>query len=149
MATAGLYRRLLPCPPAVEFASSQGKVMRMNEHANVFISIVFLLNFSLFIEFQELFLEAIHNGTMEGFYKLVSHFQTQSEPAFCGLASLSMVLNALAIDPGRKWKGTVYASITNQTYAIKFFGQNSLNTFKKNLINFIGIYIMLYKTDLT
>ncbi|XP_047167152.1 glutathione gamma-glutamylcysteinyltransferase 1-like [Vigna umbellata] len=78
MATAGLYRRLLPCPPAVEFASSQGK---------------------------ELFLEAIHNGTMEGFYKLVSHFQTQSEPAFCGLASLSMVLNALAIDPGRKWKG--------------------------------------------
>jgi hypothetical protein len=32
-------------------------------------------------------------------------FQTQSEPAFCGLASLSVVLNALAIDPGRQWKG--------------------------------------------
>ncbi|XP_031742435.1 glutathione gamma-glutamylcysteinyltransferase 1 isoform X3 [Cucumis sativus] len=42
---------------------------------------------------------------MEGFYRLVSNFQTQSEPAYCGLASLSMVLNALAIDPGRKWKG--------------------------------------------
>ncbi|XP_061343412.1 glutathione gamma-glutamylcysteinyltransferase 1 isoform X1 [Gastrolobium bilobum] len=78
MATAGLYRRLLSCPPAVEFASSQGK---------------------------QLFLEAIQNGNMEGFYRLVSYFQTQSEPAFCGLASLSMVLNALAIDPGRKWKG--------------------------------------------
>ncbi|XP_065874965.1 glutathione gamma-glutamylcysteinyltransferase 1-like [Euphorbia lathyris] len=78
MAMAGLYRRLLPCPPAIDFASSEGK---------------------------ELFVEAIHNGTMEGFYRLISYFQTQSEPAYCGLASLSMVLNALAIDPGRKWKG--------------------------------------------
>ncbi|KAI4301069.1 hypothetical protein L6164_034386 [Bauhinia variegata] len=78
MAMAGLYRRLLPCPPAVDFASTEGK---------------------------QLFLESIQNGTMEGFYRLISYFQTQSEPAYCGLASLSMVLNALAIDPGRKWKG--------------------------------------------
>uniref|UniRef100_A0A7C8YW16 glutathione gamma-glutamylcysteinyltransferase n=2 Tax=Opuntia streptacantha TaxID=393608 RepID=A0A7C8YW16_OPUST len=54
---------------------------------------------------KKLFIEAVQNGTMEGFYKLISHFQTQSEPAYCGLASLSMVLNALAIDPGRTWKG--------------------------------------------
>ncbi|XP_050105795.1 glutathione gamma-glutamylcysteinyltransferase 1-like [Malus sylvestris] len=80
MAMAGLYRRILPSPPAVEFASLQGK---------------------------ELFLEAIQSGTMENFYRLISSFQTQSEPAYCGLASLSMVLNALAIDPGRKWKGKV------------------------------------------
>lgn len=60
-----------------------------------------------FVCFQQLFIEAIQNGTMEGFYRLVSYFQTQSEPAYCGLASLSMVLNALAIDPGRKWKGTL------------------------------------------
>ncbi|KAJ7977214.1 Phytochelatin Synthase, Glutathione gamma-glutamylcysteinyltransferase [Quillaja saponaria] len=78
MAMAGLYRRLLPSPPAIDFASSEGK---------------------------KLFLESIQNGTMEGFYRLISYFQTQSEPAYCGLASLSMVLNALAIDPGRKWKG--------------------------------------------
>ncbi|KAG6535931.1 glutathione gamma-glutamylcysteinyltransferase 1-like [Zingiber officinale] len=78
MAVAGLYRRILPSPPAIEFASSEGK---------------------------RLFFEALQNGTMEGFFKLISHFQTQSEPAYCGLASLSMVLNALAIDPGRKWKG--------------------------------------------
>lgn len=57
------------------------------------------------MELQQLFIEAIQGGTMEGFYKLMSNFQTQSEPAYCGLASLSMVLNALAIDPGRKWKG--------------------------------------------
>lgn len=44
---------------------------------------------------------------MEGFFRLISYFQTQSEPAYCGLASLSMVLNlnSLSIDPGRKWKG--------------------------------------------
>lgn len=77
-AMAGLYRRVLPCPPAIDFSSPEGK---------------------------ELFFESIQNGTMEGFYKLISYFQTQSEPAYCGLATLSMVLNALAIDPGRKWKG--------------------------------------------
>ncbi|XP_031123658.1 glutathione gamma-glutamylcysteinyltransferase 1-like [Ipomoea triloba] len=78
MAMAGLYRRILPSPPAIDFASTEGKL---------------------------LFMEASQNGTMEGFFKLISYFQTQSEPAYCGLASLSMVLNALAIDPGRKWKG--------------------------------------------
>ncbi|XP_059660315.1 glutathione gamma-glutamylcysteinyltransferase 1-like isoform X2 [Cornus florida] len=78
MAMAGLYRRILPSPPAIDFASSEGK---------------------------QLFLEAVQKGTMEGFFKLISYFQTQSEPAYCGLASLAMVLNALSIDPGRKWKG--------------------------------------------
>ncbi|KAL5702356.1 glutathione gamma-glutamylcysteinyltransferase [Ranunculus cassubicifolius] len=78
MATAGFYRRVLPSPPSIEFASPQGK---------------------------KLFVEAVENGTMEGFFELISYFQTQSEPAYCGLASISMVLNALAIDPGRKWKG--------------------------------------------
>ncbi|KAJ3323517.1 hypothetical protein HDV06_001794 [Boothiomyces sp. JEL0866] len=29
----------------------------------------------------------------------------QSEPAFCGLGSLAMVLNALSVDPGKRWKG--------------------------------------------
>ncbi|KAL1552949.1 Glutathione gamma-glutamylcysteinyltransferase 1 [Salvia divinorum] len=42
---------------------------------------------------------------MEGFFNLISHFQTQSEPAYCGLATLAMVLNALGIDPCRTWKG--------------------------------------------
>ncbi|CAN1192916.1 Glutathione gamma-glutamylcysteinyltransferase 1 [Linum perenne] len=85
MATAGLYRRVLPSPPAIDFASSEGKFL------------VFCL--------KQIFNEAFEDGTMEGFFKLISFYQTQSEPAYCGLASLSMVLNALAIDPGRKWKG--------------------------------------------
>ncbi|KNA23608.1 hypothetical protein SOVF_023430 isoform A [Spinacia oleracea] len=77
-AVAGLYRRALPSPPAIEFASPEGK---------------------------KIFSEALCDGNMEGFFKLVSYYQTQSEPAYCGLATLAVVLNALAIDPGRKWKG--------------------------------------------
>ena len=42
---------------------------------------------------------------MESFFLLSSQFLTQSEPAYCGLASLCMVLNALQIDPLRLWKG--------------------------------------------
>ncbi|PIM98834.1 Glutathione gamma-glutamylcysteinyltransferase [Handroanthus impetiginosus] len=78
MTLAGLYRRALPSPPAIDFSSPEGK---------------------------KIFTEALHDGNMEGFFKLISNFQTQSEPAFCGLASLAMVLNALAIDPCRIWKG--------------------------------------------
>ncbi|XP_038876178.1 glutathione gamma-glutamylcysteinyltransferase 3-like [Benincasa hispida] len=78
MAVAGFYRRVLPSPPAIDFASSDGK---------------------------RLFTEALGDGTMDGFFKLISYYQTQSEPAYCGLATLAVVLNALSIDPGRKWKG--------------------------------------------
>ncbi|KAL1350205.1 hypothetical protein HN51_014333 [Arachis hypogaea] len=78
MASAGLYRRALPSPPAIDFSSPQGK---------------------------KIFAEALAHGTMEGFFKLISYYQTQSEPAYCGLATLAVVLNALSIDPGRKWKG--------------------------------------------
>ncbi|KAH9603079.1 hypothetical protein KSS87_009457 [Heliosperma pusillum] len=77
-AIAGVYRRTLPSPPAIEFASPQGK---------------------------QLFVEALTKGNMDGFFKLISYYQTQSEPAYCGLATLAVVLNALSIDPGRKWKG--------------------------------------------
>lgn len=80
MASAGLYRRTLP-PPSIEFSSAEGK---------------------------KIFTEALAKGTMNGFFKLISYYQTQSEPAFCGLATISVVLNALAIDPGRKWKGTFF-----------------------------------------
>lgn len=42
---------------------------------------------------------------MEAYFPLSSVFATQHDPTFCGLASLSMTLNALAVDPGRHWKG--------------------------------------------
>ena len=42
---------------------------------------------------------------MEGYFPLAEQFHTQSDPTFCGLGSLVMALNALAIDPEREWKG--------------------------------------------
>ena len=52
-----------------------------------------------------LFKEALQQGHMECYFKLAEQFNTQDEPAFCALGTLSMVLNALGIDPMRAWKG--------------------------------------------
>jgi glutathione gamma-glutamylcysteinyltransferase len=72
-----LYRRPLPAD-ATEFSSAAGR---------------------------ELFSEALAAGGLDGYFRLAEQFHTQAEPAFCGLGSLVVALNALAIDPGRLWKG--------------------------------------------
>ena len=72
------YRRELPCPPAIPFSSVEGK---------------------------RLFAEALQDGTLEAYFRLAEQFRTQDEPAFCGLSTLTMVLNALAVDPKKVWKG--------------------------------------------
>lgn len=51
-----------------------------------------------------LFQKAMSDGTMVGFFKLIEQYRTQTEPAYCGLTTLAMVLNALSIDPRRTWK---------------------------------------------
>jgi len=71
------YRRTLPSP-CIAFSSPEGR---------------------------QLFGEALADGTMEGYFPLAEQFHTQAEPAFCGLGTLVVVLNALAIDPGRQWRG--------------------------------------------
>jgi glutathione gamma-glutamylcysteinyltransferase len=71
------YKREL-VPPAVAFSSEEG---------------------------QAIFRDALAAGTMQGFFRLIEQFRTQDEPAYCGLASVAMVLNSLAIDPRRAWKG--------------------------------------------
>jgi len=50
---------------------------------------------------RQLFAEALAAGGLDGYFRLAEQFHTQSEPAF----SLVGALNALAIDPGRLWKG--------------------------------------------
>jgi glutathione gamma-glutamylcysteinyltransferase len=42
---------------------------------------------------------------MECYFPLSEHFLTQSAPPTCGPSTLSMVLNALQLDPQRSWKG--------------------------------------------
>jgi glutathione gamma-glutamylcysteinyltransferase len=75
--STSLYRRPLPAD-LVPFASDEGRL---------------------------LFREALSTGHMEGFFALSEQFHTQADPAFCGLGSLVVALNALEIDPGRLWKG--------------------------------------------
>ncbi len=77
MADRTFYRRPLP-PPAIAFASPEGR---------------------------RVFREALAEGTMEGWFPLAEQFHTQAEPAYCGLGTLVTVLNALALDPGRAWRG--------------------------------------------
>jgi glutathione gamma-glutamylcysteinyltransferase len=56
-------------------------------------------------EGQQVFKEALALGGLDGYFQLAEQFHTQSDPSFCGLGSLVVALNALAIDPGRLWKG--------------------------------------------
>ena len=54
---------------------------------------------------KQLFKEALAQHGMESFFPLSEQFVTQSEPSFCALSTLAMVLNALNHDPGKVWKG--------------------------------------------
>jgi glutathione gamma-glutamylcysteinyltransferase len=72
-----LYRRPLPAD-IIAFSSAQGR---------------------------QVFAEALAEGGMDGYFPLAEQFHTQGDPSFCGLGSLVVALNALAIDPGRLWKG--------------------------------------------
>ena len=50
------------------------------------------------------FLDAQLAGSAEPFLPLMEQFVTQNEPTYCGLGSLTMVMNALRIDPRRRWR---------------------------------------------
>lgn len=63
-----------------------------------------LISFSS-LEGRAIFREALLEGGMEGYFCIAEQLHTQADPAFCGLGTLVVVLNALAIDPGRLWKG--------------------------------------------
>eukprot|EP00842_Homolaphlyctis_polyrhiza_P001401 jgi/Hompol1/2261/HPOL_005913-RA len=54
---------------------------------------------------RTLFQKSLAGRYIETFFTLSMQFLTQSEPAYCGLSSLCMILNALEIDPMRQWKG--------------------------------------------
>eukprot|EP01061_Rhynchopus_euleeides_P038256 TRINITY_DN6570_c0_g1_i1.p1 TRINITY_DN6570_c0_g1~~TRINITY_DN6570_c0_g1_i1.p1 ORF type:complete len:408 (+),score=105.34 TRINITY_DN6570_c0_g1_i1:451-1674(+) len=67
--TVGIYRRPLP-KGLISFSSEEGR---------------------------DVFKQAVREGGCEGYFSLAEQFHTQDEPAYCGLGSLSMVLNALNI----------------------------------------------------
>jgi glutathione gamma-glutamylcysteinyltransferase len=72
------YQRILPSSTCVGFASPKGK---------------------------KIFQSALHNHGLKSFYNLIQQYHTQTEPAYCGVSTLVMVLNALAVDPQQNWKG--------------------------------------------
>ncbi|KAI7881030.1 Phytochelatin-domain-containing protein [Lichtheimia hyalospora FSU 10163] len=63
-----------------------------------------LVNFTSH-EGKRLFRGAMDQGHTESFFKLMGNFSTQSSPMLGGVSSLAMALNALEIDPKRRWKG--------------------------------------------
>ena len=77
MPSPTLYRRPLPAG-AIAFSSAAGR---------------------------QVFSEALAAGGLEAYFPLAEQFHTQADPAFCGLGSLVVALNALGVDPGRLWKG--------------------------------------------
>lgn len=50
-------------------------------------------------------IEAMTRESAAPYIILTEHFCNQSDPAFCGVTTLLIVLNALAIDPMVRWKG--------------------------------------------
>lgn len=54
---------------------------------------------------KKIFRSALENNGLKSFYNVIEQHHTQTEPAFCGVSTLVMVLNALAVDPGQHWKG--------------------------------------------
>eukprot|EP00467_Chlorarachnion_reptans_P004396 CAMPEP_0114516504 /NCGR_PEP_ID=MMETSP0109-20121206/17364_1 /TAXON_ID=29199 /ORGANISM="Chlorarachnion reptans, Strain CCCM449" /LENGTH=511 /DNA_ID=CAMNT_0001696899 /DNA_START=47 /DNA_END=1582 /DNA_ORIENTATION=+ len=56
-------------------------------------------------EGRRLFARAMTSGYVNSFFPLIEQFRTQDEPTYCGISTLTMILNALNIDPGRLWKG--------------------------------------------
>lgn len=94
-----------------------------------------LISFSS-VEGKELFREALLDGGMESFFPLSEQFITQSEPSFCAISSLAMVLNALKYDPKKVWKGpwrwyseeTLYCEATKSCqHDIDFIKQNGMD----------------------
>lgn len=54
---------------------------------------------------QELFKESLNEGGCSAFFQLSDQYQTQPDPSFCAPTTMVCVLNALGIDPRKKWKG--------------------------------------------
>ena len=54
---------------------------------------------------RQMLIESMTRDSAAPYIMLTEHFCNQSDPAFCGVTTLLMVLNALAVDPMVRWKG--------------------------------------------
>jgi len=51
------------------------------------------------------FLESLSSDNAEAYLPLAEQFLNQSDPAYCGITTLAMILNACAVDPNVRWRG--------------------------------------------
>ena len=76
------------------FSSAAGRLLFVDSLASKGLEVYFILA------------EAYQSqGLHQVNFYLVSDFLNEGHPAFCGLGSLTMSLNALLMDPGRIWQG--------------------------------------------
>ena len=61
---------------------------------------------------RQMFARALNGGTAECYFRLANQFLTQSSPPSCGVTSLAMILNAMNVDPNRRWKGGWREAVT-------------------------------------
>ena len=54
---------------------------------------------------KERFLYSLQSNNAEAYFPLSQQFLNQMDPAFCGVSTLILVLNALAMDPNVRWRG--------------------------------------------
>ena len=57
------------------------------------------------IEGKQRFVYALQNNCAESYFPLSQQFLNQMDPAYCGVTTLVLILNALAIDPNVRWRG--------------------------------------------
>ena len=56
-------------------------------------------------EGKQRFMQALQNDCAESYFPLSQQFLNQMDPAYCGITTLVLILNALAIDPNVRWRG--------------------------------------------
>ena len=96
------HQRVLPIPPALaSFSSSEGQKIFQEALLSGFFFSFFFFSFLflfLFLFFFPLKQPLSPSGGMKQYFGLAEQYRTQDEPAYCGLSSLVMVLNAMKID---------------------------------------------------
>jgi hypothetical protein len=54
---------------------------------------------------QEMLKESLEQGSAASFFHIIDQLHTQTDPMYCGPATMTCIFNALGIDPKAKWKG--------------------------------------------
>jgi glutathione gamma-glutamylcysteinyltransferase len=56
-------------------------------------------------EGRQRLLSVLSKGLADAYWTLTEHSINQSDPAYCGLTTLVMVLNSMSVDPQIRWRG--------------------------------------------